>query len=93
MNRSDLIRATADAHGIPLAEAEKILNTITDMIAVSLACGEPVLISRFGKFESRMRDACIRKNPRTGADIEVPAKQTVLFHAAPALKKRINKNP
>jgi len=93
MNRSDLIRATANAHGLTIAEAEKILNSILEMMMVSLACGEPVLISRFGKFEIRTKQACVRRNPRSGAEIQVPEKNAVLFHSSDALKKRINKTP
>lgn len=92
MNRSDLIRAIAKADGVDLATAERMLQTLTDTIELSLACGEAVTIRNFGKFEVRDRNPVVRLNPRTGDKIEVPAKQSVLFHAAPALKRRVNKN-
>lgn len=94
MNRSDLVRAIAKHEGIGLAKAEEILRTVTETIQVSLACGEPVTISNFGRFEVRSRQPVTRLNPKTGDKIEVPERQSVLFHAAPALKKRVNKeNP
>lgn len=93
MNRSDLVRAIADQGGFSLIESEEILDLIIETIGVSLACGEPVLISRFGKFEPRLKKAGVRRNPRTGEDVQVPEKTTVLFRAAPFLKQRINKTP
>lgn len=91
MNRSDLIRATANTHEISIAEAEKTINQILEMITISLACGESVLISGFGKFEIRTKQACVRRNPQNGEEILVPQKNAVLFHASTALKKRVNK--
>lgn len=75
-----------------LAKAEEILQTITETIELSLACGEAVTIRNFGKFEVRTRQPVTRLNPRTGDKIEVPEKRSVLFHAAPALKRRVNKD-
>lgn len=91
MNRSDLTRAIARVDGVDQATAEQILQTLTDTIELSLACGEPVTIRNFGKFEVRTRQPVTRLNPRTGDKIEVPEKQSILFHAAPSLKKRVNK--
>lgn len=47
-------------------------------------------IRNFGKFEPRLKGAVTRKNPKTGASVEVPEKFSVGFIAAPALKARLN---
>lgn len=92
MNRSDLIRAAAEAENLPMGQVERILDSIMETIGVSLACGEAVMIRNFGKFEPRQKRATERKNPKTGDIISVPPKKAILFHAAPALKERINRN-
>jgi integration host factor subunit beta len=90
MNRSDLIRAIAENENLSMGEVERTLDAIIQMIEISLACGESVLIRNFGKFECRTKRAVVRTNPKTGEKIKVPEKQAVIFHASPALKKRIN---
>lgn len=90
MNRSELVKALAQRRGMSLEEATETLDFILAMIETSLACGEPVLLSNFGKFEPRTKAEVVRKNPRTGEDIFVPKKRTVLFRPAPALKGKIN---
>lgn len=89
MNRSELIRAVAEKEGMKIADVERVLNSVVTMMEISLACGESVLIRNFGKFEPRDKKATVRRNPKTGETIQVPAKRTVLFHPAPALKQRI----
>lgn len=91
MNRSDIVRALAQRRGIPHQEAEALLTDLLETVLISLACGESVTIRHFGKFEVRERKAVTRFNPRTGDEINVPAKKSVLFHAAPAMKTRVNK--
>lgn len=64
---------------------DRILN-----VAASVACGEPVSIRKFGKFEPRRRSEVTRRNPKTGIEIHVPSKNSVAFLPAPALKERLN---
>lgn len=92
MNRSDLIWAVAETQKMKQTDVERILDGLLKVIEVSLACGEPVTIARFGKFEPRTRRPVTRRNLNTGEEIKVPEKTTVLFHAAPALKERVNKS-
>lgn len=91
MNKSELVKALAQRQGVTIEEATELLEFILGMIEISLACGEPVLLSNFGKFEPRTKREVTRRNPRTGEEIHVPAKRTVLFRPSPTLKGRINK--
>lgn len=91
MNKSELIKAVADHLGVPKEEVDAILTTAIEMIEVSLACGENVTIHRFGRLEPRTKRAVTRMHPKTGEAISVPEKKSVLFHASPNLKDRINR--
>lgn len=90
MNKSELVKALAQRQGMTSEEAAELLEFVLGMIETSLACGEPVLLSNFGKFEPRTKREVVRNNPKTGEPILVPAKRTVLFRPSPALKGRIN---
>lgn len=90
MNKSNLIQAAVEATGFSAEQVTEVFGALLDTIELSLACGESVTIRDFGKFESRDRAATIRVNPRTRAEVKVPAKRAVVFSAAPCLKRRIN---
>ncbi len=63
-----------------------MIHHLLAIIVESLASGDPVTISNFGKFETREHNATTRRNPRTGEEVKVPAKRAVLFHPSPAFK-------
>lgn len=90
MNKSDLLRAVASKEGCTIKEAERIIDAFLDVISLSLALDENVSIRNFGKFEVRDRAEVVRKNPRTGEPIAVPAKRGLGFKASPQLKDRVN---
>jgi integration host factor subunit alpha len=48
--KSDLIQAVADANGFPLNKSVEIIEILVELIKTTLAAGEDVLISGFGKF-------------------------------------------
>jgi DNA-binding protein HU-beta len=91
MNRTDIVRAVANKSGLPMTVVAKVTDDLLDVIGLCLAAGEEVNLRQFGKFEPRDRKAVVRKNPRTGEDIQVPAKTGVGFIPSPVLKQRLNR--
>lgn len=90
MNKSDLLRAVASKEACTIKEAEKIIDAFLEIVSLSLALDEDVSVRNFGKFEVRHRAEVVRKNPRTGEAIQVPAKKGVGFKPSPHLKDRVN---
>jgi nucleoid DNA-binding protein len=90
LNRTDIVRAVSNHESLPISLCEKVIGGLLDVLALSLAAGEPVNLRRFGKFEPRLRGPVTRRNPKTGAQIDVPEKVSVGFVPSPALKDRIN---
>ena len=50
-----------------------------------------IRISGFGMFSLKQYKAYLGRNPQTGAPIEVPAKQGVLFQSDPELRERLGR--
>lgn len=89
MNKSDLIEAMADAGEISKAAAGRVLDALTDTIAVALKNGESVSLIGFGTFSVKERAARTGRNPQTGATIEIAASKTPSFKAGKALKDAV----
>lgn len=73
------------------AIVEAVFSPTDGIIATELADGTDsrVAIGGFGTFEARNRPARTARNPRTGEQIQVPARRLPAFKAAKALKDRL----
>ncbi len=91
MNKTELISAVAEQAAVSKKEAEKVVSAVIASITNALADGDKVQLVGFGTFEVRARDARKGKNPRTGAEIKIPASKVPAFKAGKALKDVVNK--
>ncbi len=60
-------------------------------ISGTLARGESVRISSFGKFSVRDKAQSIGRNPKTGEEVPIPPRRVLVFRASHVLKDRINR--
>lgn len=90
MNRTDVVKSIANKEGLAAGQVQRVLESFFDVVALNLSLGEEVSLRDFGKFEPRDRKPVVRRNPRTGIEIPVPAKTTVGFIASPNFKARLN---
>lgn len=91
LNKSQIIRGLAANRKLTQPQVEALVNDFLNVIALSLAEGDDVKLSGFGKFEVRERKPVVRKNPRTGESIYVDAKRSLGFVPSPVLKERVNR--
>ena len=89
MNKKDLIKAVAAASELSNKDAEKAINALTAAVTDALKKGEKVQLVGFGTFEVRERAAKKGRNPRTGAEMEIPASKLPAFRAGQALKDAV----
>jgi len=85
MNKSELVASMASAAGISKTAAEKSLNEMTAAIADTLKQGDKVTLVGFGTFSVSKKAARTGRNPRTGATMNIPAKQVAKFKAGKKL--------
>ena len=91
MNKSELIRATAEKAGMSMKDTESILNAAEEVVVKALSETEKVQVVGFGSFELKERAARTGRNPKTKEAIEIPAFRTVAFKAGKALKDAVSK--
>ncbi len=86
MNKTELVMAIAEKAGLTKKDAEKALAAFTDVVAETLKKDDKITLVGFGTFEARKRAARTGKNPRTGAEVKIPATTVPAFKAGKALK-------
>ena len=91
MNKTELIAAVAKETELKKVDAEKAVNATLKAIQVQLKAGDKVQLIGFGTFEAKKRPARTARNPRTGAEIKVPASKAPTFKASKVFKDELNK--
>ena len=90
MNKSDLISAMADKAGITKAQAGEALDGFMGATTGALKKGEKLILVGFGTFSVNQRAARTGRNPRTGMEIQIAAKNVVKFKAGSGLSAKVN---
>ncbi len=86
MNKADFIKKVAEQAGVTNKQADLVLSAIVSSLHDVLKAGDEVTIPELGKFSREERAARKGRNPSTGEEIEIPAKNVPKFSAAKALK-------
>ena len=91
MKSSDLINAIKDREDLSAKDAKRICDTFFGSIKATLATGQRVEIRGFGSFMVKDYKPYIGRNPKTGAQIEIPAKKLPFFKVGKELKEKVDK--
>lgn len=91
MTKSELIaRMAAQNPQLYMRDIEAIVDTVIDTMADALIRGDRIELRGFGAFSVKEREARAGRNPRTGEQVDVPAKRSVAFKAGKQLRDRLN---
>lgn len=91
LNKTTLVNTVADAAGMSKVDTEKVIKATIDAISKELEGGGEVKLIGFGTFSVIQRAERMGKNPRTGAEIKIPAKKSPKFKPGQALVDAVNK--
>jgi len=86
MQKTEFIASVADRAGVPKKQARQVIETALDLIAEQLQIGDRVVLTGFGTFEVRRRQARQGVNPQTKEAMRIGATQTPGFSASNSLK-------
>ena len=86
--RNDLMEAISDGVGLSLNESSDIIENIFDYILKDLENGEDVKISSFGTFSVKHKKSRIGRNPKTGIEVSIKARNVVSFYSSNVLKSK-----
>lgn len=68
-----------------------VINILLKEITRLLAEGKRIEIRGFGVFKTKRRNAKIARNPRTGNEINIPARLVPVFKPSKILKQSVSK--
>ena len=90
LTKADIAQKIADDCGFMKGEGQEIVDKLLEIIKERLIAGEDVMISGFGKWSVRAKNARRGRNPQTGDELLLDARRVVTWKYSPLMKKRVN---
>jgi DNA-binding protein HU-beta len=90
MNKSEMIKHIAETASLSQTDAAKALDAFCSGVKTVLKEGQQVVLTGFGSFSSVERAARKGRNPKSGAEIMIPAKNIIKFSAGKDFKDAVN---
>ena len=92
LTKAHIVEAIAQQNRFTKKKSMETVETILELIKVSLVSGDDVLISGFGKFCVNAKKERRGRNPATGENIILAPKRVVTFKCSGILREKINKS-
>ncbi|MEE8540885.1 MAG: integration host factor subunit alpha [Desulfobacterales bacterium] len=91
LTKNDIV---SSVHGLGYGKKKSvdIIETLLDIIKNTLADGNDLLVSGFGKFCIKNKNKRRGRNPATGADLMLKERKVVTFKCSGKLRDKVNHN-
>ncbi len=90
LTKDKLIARIQTQVGIEKQESRQIVERLLGIMKDTLASGEELLISGFGKFSVRQKNQRRGRNPQTKESLMITSRKVLVFKASGVLRQRLN---
>jgi integration host factor subunit alpha len=88
--KQTIIEKISEKHNQYPSEARDTIENLLEIMKSTLASGEDIMISGFGKFQVNEKAPRKGRNPATGIEMMLDGRRTVTFKCAGVLRNKIN---
>ena len=92
LTKAQIVDSICNRLDISKARSIEVVESLFEIIKKSMADGEDVLITGFGKFCVKDKGQRRGRNPQTGEDLMLGSRRVVSFECSGILRERINRN-
>jgi len=90
LTKANIVESIQNEIGFPKNKSSEVIETFLEIIKDTLASGEDVLISGFGKFCVKQKKERKGRNPATGDSMMLEPRKVVTFRCSGKLRDKIN---
>ena len=90
LTKDKLVTRLQTQIGMSKPESRQIVERLFEIMKDTLANGEDLLISGYGKFSVRQKNARRGRNPQTKEALMLQARKVLVFKASGVLRGRMN---
>ncbi len=92
LTKIQIVESVQNQTGFSKNRSLEIVETLLEIIKSTLASGEDVMISGFGKFSIKQKKERRGRNPATADDLMLAPRKVVTFKCSGNLRDKINGN-
>ncbi len=90
LTKAHLIETIRSTNNLTMKQSTDIVESLLEIMKETLASGEDVLVSGFGKFRVKQKAERKGRNPVTGDDMMLTPRKVVTFKCSGKLRERVN---
>ena len=90
LKKNDIVEQIQAGLGFPKNQSVEITESLLEIIKSSLASGNDVLVSGFGKFCVKEKTERKGRNPATGDELMLEPRRVVTFKCSGKLRTKVN---
>ncbi|MGD9071125.1 MAG: integration host factor subunit alpha [Desulfobacterales bacterium] len=90
LTKADIIESVHQQLGFPQKKSTEVVEQLIETIKSTLASGDDVLVSGFGKFCVNDKKKRRGRNPETGEEMMLRPRRVVTFKCSGKLRRKIN---
>ncbi len=90
ITKAQIVEEIRNRNGFPRKKASETVETLLEIIKQTLASGEDIIISGFGKFCVKEKVERRGRNPATGDDLMLAPRKVVSFRCSGKLRNSVN---
>ena len=91
LTKIQIVESIHNEIGIPKNKSTEIVEILIEIVKRTLASGEDVLVSNFGRFCVKEKRERKGRNPATGDDLMLEPRKVVTFKCSGKLRKRVDR--
>lgn len=88
--KKEIVERIAERSGIKRSDVRDVVQMFLDSVIDELGQGNRLEFRDFGVFEVKSRAARLAQNPKTLAQVHVPAKRSVRFKVGRVMRERVD---
>ncbi len=89
LTKADMAASLFNELGLNKREARELVDSFFQELEACLAAGEQIQFSGFGNFNLRDKSERPGRNPKTGEEVQIPARRVVTFRPGNKLRTRV----
>ncbi len=90
LTKQTIIEKISEKNNQAPAEAKRTIETLLEIMKSTLASGEDIMVSGFGKFQVNEKAPRKGRNPATGKDMMLGKRRVVTFKCSGRLRDQMN---
>ena len=92
LTKQTIIEKISEKNNQTPSEAKETIETLLEIMKSTLASGEDIMLSGFGKFQVNEKAPRKGRNPATGKEMMLDGRRVVVFKCSGKLRDQINTN-